>query len=174
MDELYNMIYEKSIKFGDFTLRSGKKSNFYVDCRPVILSVNGRNLIKEKIANLLDFDFDFFVATGVGGSYLACSVGDFLHKDVIHIRDSKKDHGTKNKMELPFNFFKGCKVVIIDDVLTSGNSIFTCIDEINSKTNIVSCIVLIDREEGGKEFIEDNYEIPILSVFKKSDFLKDI
>ena len=175
-DELYiyDLLKNESIKFGDFTLRSGKKSDFYIDCRPLILSSLGRKLISQCFYAHVN-DGSFFAATGVGGSYIASGVSDLYGTGVIHVRDEKKDHGTRNKLEIPYKFNKEHnQVVIVDDVLTSGSSLITCISSLlEDNICVTKCLVLVDREEGGKEIIEQNYGVRVESIFLKSDFMKE-
>jgi len=180
-DDLYNKcrlalldeLKKHSVKFGDFTLRSGKKSDFYVDCRPVVLTPYGLQFAGAVIGYNVWQKFGTLdtCGTGVGGSYLsaasALSVGGYI----IHVRDSKKEHGTKKKVELPANFNDIIEVVVVDDVLTTGSSLAVCLDALKeANIKAAGCLVLVDREEGGKETIEDTYKIPVKSVFVKSDF----
>jgi orotate phosphoribosyltransferase len=172
--ELLKKYLEKhSIKHGEFTLRSGKKSNFYVDCRPVILSHIGHVLMSHVIEpHLNNLKCKYIAATGVGGVHIASALCIKSKEfDVLHVRSEKKAHGTMNKIEKPIYFVDTGNIVIVDDVLTTGSSINLCMDSILSeKLNPVGVVILVDREEGGKEAIENSYNIPVVSVFKKSDF----
>jgi len=168
------LLEKYSVKFGEFTLRSGKKSDFYIDCRPVILSPEGHMDVGFIFASKCwaEFEAAQFVATGVGGSYIASAAALVAQGHIIHVRDSKKEHGTKRKVELPAGFSKGTtNMVVVDDVLTTGSSLAVCLDGLaDIGLKAAGCLVLVDRQEGGKETIENKYGIPVKSIFRKSEF----
>lgn len=172
-DELKKFLEKYSIKHGDFTLRSGKKSDFYVDCRPVLLSNEGHHLVADAmIPHLYELECECVVCTGVGGVHIASAVsmGSTFY-DIVHVRSDKKAHGTMNKIEKPVNFLGENNLVIVDDVLTTGSSIAFCADALAEENmKPIGVVVLVDREEGGREAIGNKYNIPVISVFKKSDF----
>jgi orotate phosphoribosyltransferase len=169
------MLLEKySIKHGEFILRSGRKSDFYVDCRSVILNSVGLAAIGVVVSHRcwIDFQSEQFAATGVGGSYIAAATAMVTEGCILHVRDAKKKHGMKNKVEMPANFNRNhSNITIVDDVLTTGSSLALCLDSLSEVDLKVSgCIVLVDREDGGRETIENKYKIPVKSIFSRSDF----
>ena len=160
-ERLAKIIIERSFKYSEdppFTLASGKKSNYYFNCKPTTLDPEGMNLIGEIIFDILKND-DITAAGGLtlGADPIAnaVSVISFQKGKPIKsfiVRKDIKEHGTKSVVE--GNVLPGEKVVIIDDVITTGASTITAIEQAQKAGLIVSKVVaLIDREEGGRENI---------------------
>ncbi len=160
-ERLGKIIMERSFKYSDnppFTLASGKKSNYYFNCKPTTLDPEGMNLIGEIIFDMLKND-DITAAGGLtlGADPIANALAVFSYqmgkpiKSFI-VRKDVKEHGTKSAIE--GNVAAGEKVVIIDDVITTGASTITAIQQAQKAGLIVKKVVaLIDREEGGRENI---------------------
>ena len=158
---LAGIIIERSFKYSDnpdFTLVSGKKSNFYFDCKPTTLDPEGMNLIGNIIFDMLE-DSDVTAAGGLtlGADPIANALSLISYqrgrpvKSFI-VRKDIKGHGTKSKIE--GNIRPGEKAVIIDDVITTGASTVTAIKRaVDAGLVVDRVIVLIDREEGGVENI---------------------
>jgi orotate phosphoribosyltransferase len=158
---LAEIVIKKSFKFRDdppFTLASGKTSNYYFNCKPTTLDPEGMNLIGEILFSMLA-DSE---ATASGGLTLgadplanALSVISFQRGRPVKsfiVRKDVKDHGTKSALEGDVQ--KGEKVVILDDVITTGGSTITAIERVREAGLVVERVIaLIDREEGGKENI---------------------
>jgi len=158
---LAEIVIKKSFKFRDnppFTLASGRTSNYYFNCKPTTLNPEGMNLIGEILFSML-VDAE---ATAAGGLTLgadplanALSVISFQRGRPIKsfiVRKDAKDHGTKSAIEGDVQ--KGEKVVILDDVITTGGSTITAIERAREAGLIVERVIaLIDREEGGRENI---------------------
>lgn len=161
----------------EITLRSGKKSNFYIDCRPVILNGVTAQAVAELMmiqCSLLSSDASYVAATGVGGSHISAGIvaASRGHYSTLHVRSEAKTHGLKNKIEGPT--VRGAKTIVVDDVLTTGNSLETCIKALKKEGHqAVGCVVLVDRGDGGKEYIEKTYNIPVVSVFHRGEFIKE-
>jgi orotate phosphoribosyltransferase len=158
---LADIIIERSFKYSanpDFTLASGRKSNFYFDCKPATLDPEGMNLIGNIIFDMLD-DSNVTAAGGLtlGADPIAGALSIISYqrgrpvKSFI-VRKDIKGHGTRSAIE--GNIRPGERVVIIDDVVTTGASTITAIEAAVDAGLIVDrVIVLIDREEGGVENI---------------------
>jgi len=160
-ERLIEIILERSFKYSEdppFTLVSGLKSNYYFNCKPTTLDPEGMNLIGSLVFGMLA-DSE---ATAAGGLTLgadpianALSVISFQRGKPIKsfiVRKDVKDHGTKSAIE--GNVKQGEKVAIIDDVITTGGSTITAIERAREAGLVIErVIVLIDREEGGKENI---------------------
>ncbi len=160
-ERLIEIVLERSFKYSDnppFTLVSGLKSNYYFNCKPTTLDPEGMNLIGEIIFAMLADS----AVTAAGGLTLgadpianALSVISFQRGRPIKsfiVRKDVKDHGVINAVE--GNVRSGERVAIIDDVITTGGSTITAIERARQKGLVVErVIVLIDREEGGKENI---------------------
>jgi len=158
---LAELILEKSFRYSEdppFTLSSGKKSPYYFDCKPTMLDPEGMNLIGNLVFQILK-DTDVAAAGGLtlGADPIAnaLSLISFQKGRPIRsfiVRKDVKGHGTKSKIE---GIVKpGEKVAVLDDVVTTGASTITAIESATAAGLIVErAIVLIDREEGGKENI---------------------
>ncbi|HNU84268.1 MAG: orotate phosphoribosyltransferase [Pseudomonadota bacterium] len=159
---LIGIVLEKSFKYSDdppFTLASGRKSNFYFNCKPTTLDPEGMNLIGHLLFDMLE-DLDVTAAGGLtlGADPMAnaLSVISFQRGRPVKsfiVRKETKDHGTKSRIEGTVR--AGERVVILDDVITTGGSTLTAIEAARAAgLNVMRVIALIDREEGGRENIE--------------------
>lgn len=159
----------------EFTLASGKKSNFYVDARITTLHPEGAFLIGKLFLAMLDgMEVNSIGGYSIGADPIVSSISvrSFIEKTPIPafiIRKQEKTHGTGKIIE--GNFKKGDKVVIFDDVVTSGGSILKGAAEVEKAGgSILAVMAVIDREEGGREAIE-TAGYPFSSIFTKSDLL---
>jgi orotate phosphoribosyltransferase len=162
-ERLIEIILERSFKYSDnppFTLVSGRKSNYYFNCKPTTLDPEGMNLIGELIfAMLADAD-----VTAAGGLTLgadpianALSVISFQKGKPIRsfiVRKDIKDHGMMSGIE--GNVRPGDRVAILDDVITTGGSTITAIVRAREAGLVIDRVIaLIDREEeSGRENIK--------------------
>jgi orotate phosphoribosyltransferase len=200
---LLNLIANHSFKLGDFTLASGQKSDYYIDCRITTLHAEGGrlsglvlyDLICDHIPNAekieavggLTMGADPLVSNTASAS--AWALADYneiaelssaleLEADEdpgptpIHgflVRKTEKTHGTGRRIE---GFLKpGARVVIVDDVCTTGGSTITAIEATREAGMIVAGVLcLVDREQGGRAHIEATIPgVPFLSVFTATD-----
>jgi len=149
-NELGKAIYDVSHLTGEFLLRSGKISNEYFDkyqfeCRPELLVS-----IAEKMAMLLPEDCDVLAGLEVGGIPLATALSIRTGKPVVFVRKKAKEHGTRLLAEGAE--IKGKKVVIIEDVVTSGGQILLSTEDLRKEgAEITIALCTIDRESGGRE-----------------------
>ena len=143
-----------AIKFGDFTLSSGKKSSYYVDLRltasyPHIF----RKMIKQLqkiISDEIGFDnFDTFASVPTGGLVIASSLAFETLKPLIYVRNKPKEYGTSKNIE---GITKpGMKVLMIDDVATTGGSVSKGIKILKEAgMKISDAYVVINRLEGAE------------------------
>ncbi len=177
-ERLGKIILERSFKYSDnppFTLASGRQSNFYFNCKPTTLDPEGMNLIGEVVFDMLR---DAPV-TAAGGLTLgadpianALAVISFQKGKPIKsfiVRKDIKDHGTKSAVE--GNVVPGERVVIIDDVITTGGSTITAIEQAQRAGLVVDRVItLIDREEGGRENILQHTDF-VSSVFTRTEIM---
>ncbi|MCP4651815.1 MAG: orotate phosphoribosyltransferase [Candidatus Omnitrophica bacterium] len=164
--------FKKRIK-----LSSGKMSNYYVDVRRVSLTPEGVYLISSLIWRAIKND----KIDAVGGPTLGadpiiggvCMVARRTRKDLkgFLIRKTPKKHGSQKLIE-GRELRKGSRVVVIDDVATSGSSLIKSIEILQAqKIKIVKAVTVIDREEGATQNLE-KLKCPLVSLFTKSDFYK--
>ncbi|KAG2480766.1 MAG: Orotate phosphoribosyltransferase [Nitrosopumilales archaeon] len=146
-------LHEKgAIKFGDFTLSSGKKSPYYIDLRltssyPHIfrkMIKHLQQLISEKIG--LD-NFDTIATVPTGGLVVATALAFETVKPLIYVRSKQKEHGTSKSIEGITS--KGMKVLMIDDVATTGESMSNGIKVLKDSGVVLNdAYVIVNRLEG--------------------------
>ena len=160
--QLIQLIFEKAFKYSEepvFKLVSGRMSNYYFNCKAVTLHPEGMYLIGNIIFDMIRESG----VKGIGGLTLgadpiadAVAYTSFLKKAPIEafvVRKSAKSHGTMQWIE--GNIAGGDRVVIVDDVITTGKSTIEAISRAKEAgLEIVKVITLVDRQEGGKENIE--------------------
>ena len=147
------------IKFGDFTLASGKKSSYYVDLRLVpSYPIEFRKMVKyleQRISEEVGLDnFDSIVSVPTGGLVIASALAIETVKPLIYVRSKPKDYGTSKSVEGKIH--DGMKVVMIDDVATTGGSVVNALkslNEVNIKVN--DAYVIVNRMEGADKAMEE-------------------
>jgi len=180
---LLNLLQKKSVFHGDFTLSSGAKSNYYIDCRLTTFDPEGAWLVGQLMHSLIRNEQTArkvnVVAVGgltMGADPVALAVGMYSQwaKDasplqVFSVRKSPKAHGQTKLIE--GNFKKGDTVVVIEDVITRGESTIAAINAIEKEGGTVAFVaVLVDRQEGGREKIEAMGH-PVFALFTKGELL---
>ena len=147
------------IKFGDFTLTSGKNSSYYIDLRLVPsyphqfrkMVKNLQNLIIEKTG--LD-NFDSLASVPTGGLVVTSALAIEIVKPLIYVRNKPKEHGTIKSIEGKIS--TGMKVVMIDDVVTTGTSVLNGIRQLKeAELSISDLYVIINRLEGADKVLAD-------------------
>lgn len=180
---LKNMLLEKSVRRGTFTLASGQQSDLYIDCRMTSLDPFGANLIgqlgwhavRSKIHSL-HHPIHAIGGMTMGADPIALAVGMVSaqqHPDealqVFSVRKEPKGHGQGRQIE--GNFRQGDTVVVVDDVITTGGSTLKAIDAIEREGGKVDfALVLVDREEGGKQAIEAR-GVHVIALFTRKSLL---
>lgn len=151
--ELAKRIAQVALLHGEFTLRSGRKSNYYLDkyrfeTQPDILIELGK-MFAAKITP----DIQRIAGAELGAVPLAAAAAMYSGKPCVFIRNQKKDYGTAKQVEGILE--PGDKVVIVEDVLTTGGQVLEAAQSIKSLGGVVDRIIaVIDRMEGARENIE--------------------
>ena len=181
---LYKILKEKSFFTGDFTLASGKKSNYYIDCRLTTLDPEGACLVGAAIrktvndkCNEMGISIDSIGGLTLGADPIALSASmasyqaedDKTIKPFV-VRKAPKEHGKGKQIEGGFK--EGDSVVALDDVITTGGSTLKAIEAIENEGGKVEFVlVLVDRQEGGKEIIEES-GYKVFSLFTRDELFK--
>jgi len=158
--EFTTFLYKNDIiKFGNFTLTSGKNSSYYIDLRLVPsyphqfrkMIKNLQNLIVEKTGL---GDFDCLASVPTGGLVVTSALAIEIIKPLIYVRSKPKEHGTAKSIEGKIS--AGMKVVMVDDVVTTGTSVLNGINQLKEAGLLVSDLyVIINRLEGGDKALSD-------------------
>ena len=174
---------KQASKTGEFTLASGKKSDWYLDCREVTTEAVGLRLVAGEILelrrkwnfNVLGGPASAAIASMAGALALAGndSSGNSAIKSFVFTRDKAKDHGTQQQVDgAPLNV-EETRLLLVDDVLTSGGSLLRCRDALLTKypaLTIVGAWVLVDRAEGGRDRLLQE-GLRVWSAFTRLDIL---
>jgi orotate phosphoribosyltransferase len=176
---LLELLRTRAFQERQVVLSSGKPSNFYIDCKQVSLDAEGAALIGELFHAVIEELAPEAVAVGgltLGADPLATatSVMSFLAgrpRAAFIVRKEAKGHGTNQWLEttkLP----AGARVVILEDVVTTGASTLKAIERARlAGLDVVHAIGLVDRLEGGREAV--TRETPLTALFTRRDFLPD-
>jgi orotate phosphoribosyltransferase len=170
-EKLLTILKKKSLIIGDIILASGKKSSYYIDVKMTSLDSEGVTLCAKLFASQLK-GLDY-----VGGPTLGADpfLGAILYEcqrkkkpmSAFIVRKESKSHGTQKLIEGPIK--KGAKVALLEDVITTGGSVYQAVQTVeNFGAKVVKILSVIDREQGGIEFLE-NKGYPVIPIFKKSD-----
>jgi orotate phosphoribosyltransferase len=172
--KLIDLFQQRALKFGDFTLASGKKARYYLDGKQVSLDSAGLRLIAEGLLELLA-DVKFTVVGGMSigadpiiGAVLAVAAEQRQSLKGVLVRKEAKGHGTNRFVEGPLE--RGAAVVVIEDVVTTGASALFAVDRIEELGGkVVQVVGIVDRREGGAEnFAARN--LPFRSLLTIEDF----
>ncbi|MGC8992128.1 MAG: orotate phosphoribosyltransferase [Thermoplasmata archaeon] len=167
--DLANMIIESgAIMFGDFTLTSGKKSNYYINIKKAITKPE---ILKEiAIEMSKKIKDEYIVGIELGSVPIAVAVSLEIMREYVIVRKEQKSHGTGSLIEGEIK--KNSKYVVIEDVITTGSSVLRAVNAIRGEGGIVERVIcVVDREEGGEENLK-NYNVKLDPLLKVSEILK--
>ncbi len=173
-DKLLTMLAKSAYRSGEFTLSSGRKSNHYVNCKPVSLSGAGLELLSYLLLENVEQDSLAVAGLTLGADPLVSGVamaaaqnGHFL--DALIVRKEPKGHGTEAWLEGP-KPPKGSLITVLEDVVTTGGSSIKAVNQLREAGYIVRRVVtIVDRQEGGDDAMK-NVGVELIKLF----LLKDI
>lgn len=165
---LEQLVREKALKFGEFTLVSGKKASYYLDGKQVTLDATGARLVGEGILDLVGADLpDAVGGMSIGADPITAAVITIAGTRGVPlrgfmVRKEAKGHGLGRYIEGPVT--EGDEVVIVEDVVTTGGSSLTAIERCESfGLKVKRVVAIIDRlEGGGAAFAERGYRFDSL------------
>ena len=175
---LVRLLAERSARRGQFTLASGRTSTLYIDARLTTMSPDGLALIGPTALSAIEHAG--WAVQAVGGltlgadpvsyaiAYASALAGRPLR--AFTVRKEAKAHGTGRLIEGPFQV--GDRVVVIEDVITTGGSALRAIEAVRAAGGVVAGVLaVVDREEGGREAIAAEAGVPVLALARAADVL---
>lgn len=174
LDRLREIVRELSVIEGEITLSSGETSQFYFDMRRTACDPEGSNLIADLILDsLAEDDVDFIGGLEVGAVPIVACVSQKSFQighptPAFYVRKKPKKHGRKKLIE--GHIEKGARVVIVDDVTTSGGSVMRAVEAAREfGCTVVKVITVVDRLEGAAErFAAEG--CPFVALLTADDF----
>ncbi len=175
---LARILIEKSYREGDFVLSSGRRSDYYFDCRVTALHPEGSWLIGSLFNKLLaNVDIKGVGGMTLGADPLVSSTTVISHElgrplAGLLVRKEAKGHGTGQYVEGLGNFNTGDAVAMLEDVVTTGGSLLKACERVRAAgLNIVTVCTILDRQEGGREILKDaGYEL--LALFTREELVE--
>ena len=169
---LIALVRELGLKFGDFTLASGKKASFYLDCRKVTLDSQGAVQVAHGMLELLGEPWPNAVGgMAIGADPITAAIitiagtqGKSLRGFIV--RKEAKQHGTGKDVEGPVEPGQSC--VIVEDVVTTGGSSLAAIEKVEAfGMKVLGVLAIIDRLEGGAAaFAAKGYKLQTLLTIR--------
>jgi orotate phosphoribosyltransferase len=180
-EDLIELLCQKSFKYSEepvFKLVSGRLSRFYVNCKPTTLSARGMYLVGHlmfeaiRAAGVVAIGGLTFGADPIAIATAFASALKGPAVDAFSIRKHRKDHGIVKWIEGDLR--PGDRVVVIDDVATTGGSTIKAIERAREEgLNVVKAVILVDRQEGGLENIRRQVE-DVSAIVTRDDLMQKI
>jgi orotate phosphoribosyltransferase len=159
---------------GGFQLASGRRSEFYVDCKPTTMRGDAQELVGELIAAVLPPTVQAVGGLTMGADPIAHAVAGWCTRhgrpmNAFAVRKEPKKHGLRKWIEGCAD--AGTTVAVIDDVATTGGSTIDAVAKCREEgLRIAAVVVLVDREEGGLQAIRDRLrDVPVHAIFTRRE-----
>jgi len=171
------IIKERSFRFGNFILVSGRTSHYYLDMKPTMFDPEGANVLARLVLDrIAEFKPDFIGGLEMGAVPLVASV-TVLSQEIgrpvrgFFVRKGAKDHGTRKLVDGVTNgALRDKNVIILEDVTTKGMSAMQAVSAARAEgANVALVLSIVDREEGAAEFFR-RQRLPFDFLFKASEF----
>ena len=174
-DELLELLKKDAYKKGEYTLSSGKKSEHYVNCKPVTLS--GRGLTLVSLSMLMYVETDYVAGLTLGADPLVSGVSlvsalDSRMVNGLIVRKEAKGHGTQAWIEGPLPK-EGTKITVLEDVITTGGSGIKAVKRLRDAGYEVKRVVsIVDRQENGEANTAMQLAgLELVSLYKLKDLI---
>ena len=176
-EELLELLKKDAYKKGDYTLSSGRKSEHYVNCKPVTLSSRGLTLCSVMLLEAVEKDAVAVAGLTLGADPLVSGVAvvcglDNIKVDALIVRKEAKGHGTQAYIEgkLPE---KGAKITVLEDVITTGGSAIQAVNRLRDAGYVVNRIAsIVDRQVNNEaDTAMKEADLELVSIFKLEDII---
>ncbi|MGF1578185.1 MAG: orotate phosphoribosyltransferase [Gemmataceae bacterium] len=172
-DRLLKLFRERAFSFGQFTLKSGKKSSYYINSKKALFHSEAISLLAEVFWHMTkDLELQAIGGPEVGAIPIATALAQKYHqegRDIegFFVRKQLKEHGSKEWIEGVLQ--PGWKVGLVEDVLTTGGSAMHAIEKVEKAgAQVVAVLGIVDRLEGARQKLEGKYQY--LPIFDIRDF----
>ena len=176
-EDFIALLKEDAYKNGDFTLSSGRKSEHYVNCKPVTLQGDALMFISWCMLECLEEDCDAIGGLTLGADPLVAGVAmvsaiEERYMDGLIVRKEPKGHGTKAWIEGP-ELAPGSKVTVLEDVITTGGSAIKAAKKLRDVGYVVENVVaIINRQEGTEaDDAMDAADLNLISLFSLEELI---
>ncbi len=162
-EELIRITRQDALLFGDFTLTSGRKSTYYLNMKRIITRPRTLSLVSRLIEALYLKDIDMVAGPELGAVPLVVAVAMRGNLPYAMIRKGERAHGTQQRVEGEMG--KGDRVLLIDDVATTGGSLVGCVETIQAAgARVVRVTCVVDRKEGAAELLRSKFGIELMPL----------
>ena len=178
-DELLKLLKEHAYRKGEFKLSSGKKSEHYVNCKPVTLSAQGINLVSTLLLECISSDVVAVGGLTLGADPLVTGVAMASDECLwapdlngLIVRKEPKGYGTGAWIEGPLPL-EGAKVTVLEDVITTGGSAIKAAKKLRDAGYVVDRVVaIVDRQEDGEaDKLMENANLELVSLYKLEELI---
>jgi orotate phosphoribosyltransferase len=175
---LFELLRTRSFERKRVVLASGRESDFFIDCKQAVLTAEGHALVGETMLEALARlpGCDAVAGVELGGCPLASAVALTSFQrgaplDAVYVRKDAKDHGSRRTLEGNTRLAAGARLVLLEDVVTTGGSTLSAATKLRAAGYVVSGVVaIVDRLEGGRDAIEAD-GLPLVALFTRADFI---
>jgi len=171
------LLLERSYHQGEVTLTSGRKSDYYFDCKQTALHPEGSYLLGRLILDRVRPDIRGIGGPTLGADPLVSAVCLLSHLDqrplpAFIVRKNAKGHGTQRYLEGMANLTSGQRVAVVEDVVTTGGSLLkACAHTTEAGLAVAQVLCVLDREEGGRERLLDaGYDLD--AIFTRDELFR--
>jgi orotate phosphoribosyltransferase len=172
-ERLLQLLRDKSLEIRPVALSSGRKSDYYMDCKRVTLSPEGAYLTGKLMLEMIRPEVNAVAGLTLGADPIVSSVSILSHLDNrglagLIVRKEPKKHGTMSYVEGPA-LPRDAKVAVVEDVVTSGASLIRAMDRIEAAGyRPVQALAILDRQEGGRQAIKER-GFDLQALFNRED-----